>query len=210
MDVKMFVLGDFMTNAFCVRKDHDARQCVIIDPGLDADPMLDFVKENHLTPEIILLTHGHADHIDGIGSFKSVFPDIQTAIHEGDAAMLDDAMLNLSAMFGMQIQHGRPDMFIEDNETIDYAGLSFRTIHTPGHSPGGCCFYCREEGILFSGDTLFSGSIGRTDFPGGSHQQLIQSIRSRLFDLPDETVVYCGHGPETTLEQEKMNNPYLK
>jgi glyoxylase-like metal-dependent hydrolase (beta-lactamase superfamily II) len=124
--------------------------------------------------------------------------------------MLTDAEANLSLFVGMVFTTGPAEVLLEDGETVAQAGVTLQVLHTPGHTPGGICLYAQQEGLVFAGDTLFAGSVGRTDFPGGDMDQLIEGIRTKLFTLPDATVVYPGHGMRTTIGREKRNNPYVR
>ena len=210
MVVDTLVLGDFQTNCFVVRADARAKECVVIDPGLDAEPLLDFLEAKGLRPAVVLLTHGHADHIEGVNLLRQRYPGVPVAIHEADAGMLADPMSNVSGMLGMPIEVGPAEVVLRDGERVEYAGVAFEVLHTPGHTAGGAAFYAADAKAVFAGDTLFAGSIGRTDFPGGNYAKLIASVRGRLFALPDETVVYSGHGPETTVGAEKRYNPFFQ
>lgn len=210
MQVETFVLGGFQTNAFVVHKGTSSPACVVIDAGLSAQPMIAYLQRSGLRPEAVLLTHGHADHIEGVRLLREHFPDVEVVIHKADAVLLGDPMANVSAMVGMPLTIEPAEVVLEAEGAITYAGLTFHVLHTPGHTPGGVCFYCSDQNVVFVGDTLFAGSIGRTDFPGGNTQQLLESIHRKLFTLPDETIVYNGHGPKTTIGQEKRHNPFLR
>jgi glyoxylase-like metal-dependent hydrolase (beta-lactamase superfamily II) len=210
MIIDTIIMGDYQTNCYCVRKDKDTGTCLMIDPGLEPEPLILMLKQNDYTPVDIVLTHGHADHIGGVEAIRRHWPRVQVAIHEDDANMLTSPAENLSLMAGSMVQARPADVLLDSDET-DYqaAGLQFKIIHTPGHSPGSICLYAAQEQILFVGDTLFAGSVGRSDFPGGSHEALIDSIKTKLLILPEPTQVYPGHGPETTLGNEKKFNPFL-
>ncbi len=158
----------------------------------------------------ILNTHGHADHIAGNAALKQAFPNAPVIIGSGDAIMLTDAEANLSAPFGMAITSPAADRTVGEGDTVEAAGLTFEVRDIPGHSPGHVVFLYRAvPSLVFGGDVLFRGSIGRTDFPGGSHALLLSGIREKLFALPDDTVVYPGHGPVTKVGYEKRTNPFL-
>jgi hydroxyacylglutathione hydrolase len=210
MIIDTIVLGDFQTNCFCVRQSQAASDCLIIDPGMGAEVLVQMLKKNDYTPVDILLTHGHADHIGGVEAIRQHWPEVRVAIHTEDATMLTSPAENLSLMGGVMVQT-RPAEVLLDSENAYYqaAGLRFKVLHTPGHTPGGICLYASDEAILFAGDTLFAGSIGRSDFPGGSHALLVEMVRQKLLILPAQTTVYTGHGPATTIGNEKASNPFL-
>lgn len=211
MNIDTIVLGDFEANCYCVRKSDKQKKCLIIDPGLNPEPLIRFIKINEYHPEAILLTHGHADHIGGVESIREYWPGVNVAIHKEDAEMLASPSLNLSILAGTMIQARPAETLLED--AVPYytaAGLRFQVLHTPGHSPGGICLYSAADKVLFVGDTLFAGSVGRSDFPNGSHETLISMIKTKLLTLPEQTTVYPGHGPTTTLQAEKKYNPFLK
>ena len=210
MVIDTVVLGDYQTNCFCVRQNKETNDCLIIDPGMEAAPLVQMLKKNGYIPVEILLTHGHADHIGGVETLRQHWPKVRVAIHKEDAAMLTSPVENLSLMAGAMIQ-ARPAEILLNSDRSDYeaAGLQFKILHTPGHTPGGICLYASDEDILFAGDTLFAGSIGRSDFPGGSGELLIDMIRQKLLILPEQTTVYTGHGPATTIGNEKVSNPFL-
>ena len=157
-----------------------------------------------------MLTHGHADHIAGLNLLREKWPGIKVAIHTDDAGMLTNPMTNLSVMTGVSFSAEAAEIIIEAEGEVALGPITFEVFHTPGHTPGGICLYCRDEGVVFAGDTIFASSIGRTDFPGGNYEQLIESIKSKLLVLPDETKVYTGHGPATTIGTEKECNQYLQ
>lgn len=198
-------LGEFGTNCYIVACE-ETGACAVIDPG-QPDPWIKrTLAENGLKPAIILLTHAHLDHIGGVEWVKG-FTGVEVLVHGADAAMLTDARLNGSALFGAPITAPAPDRLLQEDDVIAVGRVAFRVIHTPGHTPGGVCFY--TPGHLIAGDTLFAGSIGRTDLPGGNFEDLIRSIKTKLLPLPEETVVYPGHGPTTTVGDEAEYNPFL-
>ncbi len=209
MKIDTIVLGDFQTNCYCVRPDERTNRCLVIDPGLDAAPLVQFLEEEGLGPEVIVLTHGHVDHVAGVEMLRERWPSVQVGIHRKDAAMLTDPARNLSMLAGTMTA-ARPAEFLLDGDgEVKLAGMDFYLLHTPGHTPGGICLYAPQEGLVFVGDTLFAGSVGRTDFEGGSFAQLMESIRAKLLTLPETTKVYPGHGPATTIRNEKRFNPFL-
>jgi glyoxylase-like metal-dependent hydrolase (beta-lactamase superfamily II) len=210
MKVDAIVLGGFETNSYVVRASEEACDCVVIDTGLSAEPLIDFLSEHKLNPVVVIFTHGHADHIAGLNLLREKWSDIKVAIHTDDAGMLTNPMANLSVMTGVSFSAEAAEIVIAEEGVVEFAGMSFEVFHTPGHTPGGICLYCRGEGVVFAGDALFASSIGRTDFPGGNYEQLIESIKSKLLVLPEETKVYTGHGPTTTIGTEKQFNQYLQ
>jgi len=210
MIIDTMVLGDFQTNCYCVRQNEDTADCLIIDPGLGTERLVQMLEEKGFAPVDVVLTHGHADHIAGVETIREYWPNVRVAIHKDDAEMLTQPAQNLSMMAGVMVQV-RPAEVLLDADTMYYqaAGMQFNVLHTPGHSPGSICLYVADENTIFVGDTLFAGSVGRTDFPGGSHEQLIEMIRQKLLILPEKTTVYTGHGPATTIANEKKFNPFL-
>ncbi|MGD9723435.1 MAG: MBL fold metallo-hydrolase [Pirellulales bacterium] len=184
--------------------------CVVVDPGLEPDEILRFLDEERLTPAAILITHGHSDHIAGNELLKERFPDCPIVISTGDAPKLTDPMLNLSGAFGARLISPPADVLVKEGDSYRAAGFEFEVREIPGHSSGHVVFIWRGEPfVVFGGDVLFAGSIGRTDFPDGSFEQLASNIHAKLFTLPDETRVLPGHGPITTVGQEKRNNPFV-
>lgn len=186
----------------------DSREGIVIDPGGDVERISAAVSRHGLKIRHIINTHGHFDHVGGNRRAVGVF-GAPLVIHEEDAAMLG-RVSEVARMYGMPGEDSPPaDRFLTDGMEIPFGNSSLKVIHTPGHTRGGCCLYLEKEQLLISGDTLFADSIGRTDLPGGSHGQLLDSIRTRLFPLPEDTVVYPGHGPRTTIGHEKHHNPYF-
>lgn len=206
MKVEQFVIGMIGTNCYLVINEA-AKECVIIDPAVYSEEMVSHIRRKELEVKAILLTHGHFDHIMGIDGFREQFP-VPVYAHREEAALLKDASLNASSAYGSGYTY--PDaVYVEDAQVLEAAGLSFEVLYTPGHTIGGCCYYMAEEKALFSGDTLFHESVGRTDFPTGSRSRLVRSIQEKLMCLPEETVVYPGHMESTTIGYEKRNNPFL-
>ncbi len=201
----------FAENTFLVHL-HGGNEAIVVDPGLEPDAILRQVKKRNLSIVAILNTHGHADHIAGNEAMKEVFPDAPLMIGAGDAAMLTDPDLNLSAPFGMRLTSPEADQLLHDGDVLNLAGMTILVRDLPGHSPGHVVFIIQDvkPTMVLAGDTLFEGSIGRTDFPGGSLQQLLNGIRNILFTLPDETMVFPGHGQATTVGVEKETNLFLQ
>ena len=210
MEINCLILGLYETNCYILRRDNKAGDCIIVDTGLDCGPLIDFLRQHKLNPAALVLTHGHIDHIAGVGVLRDNFPDIKVYIHKFDAGMLEEPLSNLSAMTGAAFITEPADFTLQDGDVVEQAGIKLQALHTPGHTPGGISLYSDEQGVVFSGDALFADSVGRTDFPGGSMTQLISGIKDKLLTLPDETKVYPGHGPETTIGHEKAYNQYLR
>jgi len=185
--------------------------CVVVDPGLEPEKILDHLDRAELQPAAILITHGHADHIGGNTALKRRWPDVPLVIGRGDAAKLTDPVLNLSAAFGLPITSPPADLLLDDGDVYEAAGLELEVRTIPGHSSGHIVFIWKagRPMVVFGGDVLFAGSIGRTDFPDGDFGQLASGIDEALFTLPDDTVVYPGHGPATTTGEEKRSNPFV-
>ncbi|MHC4153735.1 MAG: MBL fold metallo-hydrolase [Planctomycetota bacterium] len=209
MQVDQLVLGAFETNCYVLRESGGATGCVVVDAGLDAGRLVGFLQQRKLNAVALVLTHGHADHIAGVVELRKNFVSLKVYIHQLDAEMLTGEQDNLSLLAGGTFRADAADFLVVESDKIEQAGISLEVLHTPGHTRGGISLYCRDEGVVFAGDTLFAGSVGRTDFPGGSMRQLIKSIRERLLVLPDQTTVYPGHGPATTIAQEKAYNPFV-
>lgn len=184
--------------------------CVVIDPGLEPGKILRYLDEASLTPAALLLTHGHADHIGGNAALKQRWPDCPLVIGDLDEPKLQDARLNLSAGFGVEVLSPPADLLVKEGDTYEAAGLEFLIREIPGHSIGHVVFICRGEPLVFDGDVLMAGGVGRTDFPDGSFETLADGIRAKLYTLPDDTQIYPGHGPPTTVGREKHGNPFVR
>lgn len=182
---------------------------VIVDPGGDAHKIIAMVDGHKLEICAILNTHGHFDHV---GANRAIVDRYKAPlmIHQADAGMLQ-RVKEVSSRYGIPggVDSPAPDSFLEDGQEIAIGNLKIKVLHTPGHTQGGCCLYLESEKRVITGDTLFEDSIGRTDLPGGNHEQLLSSIRTKLFTLADDVTVYPGHGPATTIGYEKQNNPYF-
>ncbi|MFY9174579.1 MAG: MBL fold metallo-hydrolase [Peptococcia bacterium] len=205
MKIITLILGMTATNCYIVY-DENTKEAMIIDPGDAGKRIMAEVEKNQLQVKYILNTHGHADHI-GANKYVKEATGAELLIHAEDAEMLTEPSLNLSVYFGEPITGPAADRVLQEGETIKVGSLEFKVLHTPGHTKGGICLVCGD--VVFSGDTLFQYSIGRTDFPGGSYQQLINSIKTKLMPLDDKIVVYSGHGPQTTIGAERRGNPFL-
>jgi len=184
--------------------------CVVIDPGLEPEKIIQHLKKRKLTPAAILNTHGHGDHMGGNATLKKQWPSCPLVIGAPDAPKLADPWLNLSAGFGTPLVSPAADVTVDDGDTYKAAGFEWQVRAIPGHTVGHVVFLHegQEPPVVFVGDVIFAGSIGRTDFPDGDHRQLILGIRSKLFTLPDETILLPGHGETTTVGEEKRNNPF--
>jgi glyoxylase-like metal-dependent hydrolase (beta-lactamase superfamily II) len=203
--IHKLAVGPIMANCFIVGCE-ESREAAVIDPGAEVPRILEAVEKAQLSVKVIINTHGHFDHVGGNRALKA-HTGAPLLIHPLDAPMLS-RLAEMAGAFGMRSENSPPpDRMVEDGDIIAVGRLTLEVIHTPGHTPGGISL--AAPGRVFVGDTLFQGSIGRTDFPGGDFDALLQSIRTRLFPLGDEVTVYTGHGPETVLGQEKRFNPFV-
>ena len=204
--IETFVVGPFQTNCYVLA---NGEACWVIDPGLGADSMPVWLRQQDLSPGRILLTHGHCDHIGGVGAIKEAFDDALVCCPAADAEMLGNPVTNLSHVFGAPLAAPGPDELIEPGQTLSLGDAAWRVLDTSGHTPGGVSFYCESQRAVIVGDALFAGGIGRTDFPDADAGRLIANIREHLLSLPDDTRVLPGHGPATTIGIERASNPYV-
>jgi hydroxyacylglutathione hydrolase len=209
LQIQTIVSMPFEENTYVLWQDGQA-QVLVVDPGLEPELILDFLQERGLEVAAMLNTHGHADHIGGNTLLKQRFPQAPIIAGAREAGFLTDANLNLSAPFGMPIVSPPADQLVREGDVLELAGIRLEVLDIPGHSPGHVVFVHRANPCLvFGGDVLFRGSVGRTDLPGGSPDLLLQGIRTKLFLLPGDTVIYPGHGPVTTVDHEKHTNPFV-
>lgn len=200
-------VGELAANCWLLMNE-EQKEALVFDPGDEAERIRACAEQNGVQICHILLTHGHADHMGGAEALKELTGAPIYALDKEEALLLD-GVKNLSAFIhhrGITVQ---ADVFLKDGQEITLSGVRLKVYHTPGHTPGGCCYYCEEAGCVFSGDTLFHGSVGRSDFPGGSMSELVRSVKEKLFLLPEATKVHTGHGEDTTIGYEKKYNPFL-
>ena len=212
MKIKSFAFNPFQENTYVVYDE--TKECIIIDPGCYTDKERDelrrFITSEGLKPVKLINTHCHIDHVLG-NKFVSELWDLELYMHKEDLPLLENAG-NIGKMYGFEDYEGSPypKHFLAQDDTLTFGESSFKILFAPGHAPGHICLYSKEDNLVIAGDVLFQGSIGRTDLPGGDHNTLINSIKTQLFPLPNETQVFCGHGPSTNIGYEKKNNPFLQ
>jgi glyoxylase-like metal-dependent hydrolase (beta-lactamase superfamily II) len=210
MKIETVVIGNFQAQSH-IALDEATGECAIIDTGEDGRGIEAVVKRLGATPKLVLLTHGHLDHAGGLARVRRAFPGVPIVMNERDLGWVEN-LERQGLMFGVRLEAApRPDRFVKDGEEIAIGrDVRLRAIFTPGHTEGGTTFFAEKERVAFVGDTLFQGSVGRTDLPGGSFRTLVASIRERLFPLGDDVTCYSGHGPATTIGEERRSNPFLK
>lgn len=210
LSIEPFTESMFQENAFLLW-NRGAPDAWIIDPGMSPQGanLAKAARARQLAPQAILLTHCHADHIADIGALCQEFPDLAIWVPRGEEHMLLDPAANLSAPFGFSVVCPAASRVLVPGEVLPLGSLSWQVLDVSGHSPGGVAYYCPEASVVFTGDALFAGSIGRYDFPGSSGKRLLENIRRHLLTLPDDTVVYPGHGPVTSIGEERETNPFL-
>ncbi|MBQ6033276.1 MAG: MBL fold metallo-hydrolase [Prevotella sp.] len=213
LNIQKFVFNPYQENTFIV--SDETNECVIIDCGALFDneqlALTEYIEENRLTPVQLLCTHGHFDHCVGIDMAYQQY-GLKPLIHSKDAQLLEQLADQAMYFIGIEYDREVPPIgkLIDEKDVINFGNHRFTILHTPGHTPGSILFYCEEEHCVFSGDTLFQMSIGRTDFPGGSYQDMMNSLRLITTQLPEETIVWSGHGPKTTIGEEQKHNPFLR
>lgn len=206
MKIEQYCVGQVQTNCYFAINEQ-TQDMLVIDPGDSAQMLAEKIKQKGLKPKAVLLTHGHFDHAMAAEELAGIF-GVKIYAHEAEKETLEQSGLNASGMLGRRDSY-QADVFVKDGEVLQLAGMDLKVLHTPGHTEGGCCFYFEEDKVLFSGDTLFCQSVGRTDFPRGSMSQLIRSIKDKLLSLPDDVKVYPGHMGVTTIGMERRGNPFI-
>lgn len=213
MLIEAMVVGEIQANCYLVG-DGKSNDIAVIDPGGDGPDIIARIEEKGYHPVYIIDTHGHIDHMWANADLKAAYPDAELLIHEDDANMLTDPSANLSGFMGRSITSPPADRTLSEGDKLEVGSLAFDIVHIPGHSPGGIALITKDEdsgkNVVFCGDAVFAYSIGRTDFPGGSHETLISNIKQKLLTLPDDTVLYPGHGPATIVGTERKHNPFLQ
>lgn len=209
--IKSFTFSPIQENTYILY--NESKECIVIDPGCyfqeERDTLRKFITENQLTPAFLLNTHCHLDHVFG-NKFIAEEYKVTLKTHPDEKPVLQMAAA-AGLMYNLPFDSYQGEILpLREGDVVELGDDRLEVIEAPGHSPASICFYCRKQNFLIGGDVLFQGSIGRTDLPGGNHEQLLQSIREKLYILPDETVVYSGHGPQTTIGYEKKNNPFVR
>lgn len=205
MILELIPVGQLQANCY-IFGDKEDKQAVVIDPGDEGEKIFKLIKEKDYNIKYIIATHGHVDHISAIKYLKDK-TNAKVIIHKNDADALINPQKNLSVFLGYDSIQGAANIEVTGGEDLVIGKYKFKIIHTPGHTPGGICILLNK--ILFSGDTIFQRSIGRTDLPGGNHKELIKSIKEKIFTLEEDIIVYPGHGPKTSILEEKQHNPYF-
>jgi glyoxylase-like metal-dependent hydrolase (beta-lactamase superfamily II) len=206
MNIESITVGEFQANCFIVWAESSS--AIVIDPGADPDIIMQFLKTNHISPSLYLLTHGHYDHVSAIGDLYRLMP-APVALHKDDLKWTFSEDNQMPPFYNVPQKPKEPIIDLIDGIERSDANLKYKVIHTPGHTPGSVCFYFIGHNTIFTGDTLFAGSVGRTDLHGGNSRKL-QSSLEKIETLPDSTIIYPGHGPATTLLQEKKTNYFLR
>ncbi len=206
MKIQSAPLGSMSANFYLVT-DEDAGELFVIDPGDCPDIAISLINSSNATLKYMVLTHAHVDHIGALDELKKLY-DVPVVICREDAPALNDGNLNLCTAFGMASPRQKADILVKDGDFLPFGKNQIKFIHTPGHTKGSMCI--KYENVLFSGDTIFNLSVGRCDFPGGSFEEITQSIKNKIYTLDKSTIIYPGHGESTTVEYEMKNNPYVR
>lgn len=206
LQIGRIVLGSCATNCYYIHKEGKT-ETVVIDPADRGTYIYEKIKEKGLSVAAVLLTHGHFDHILGVKELQAA-TGAKTYLLKEEVPLSSDPEKNLSGWTGTQVSLV-PDVEVSDGEELTLAGIIFKVLATPGHTDGSCCYYLKEDGVVFCGDTVFLESVGRTDFPTGSGSKLLNSVREKIFTLPDDVKLYPGHGDATSVEHEKRYNPFF-
>lgn len=205
--IRSVVLGVYETNCYTVQC---ANELWVVDAGFEPAPLLELIREAGQPPTAIVLTHAHPDHIAGVPDVLECYPGTPVMVHEAEERWLTEPDLNLSSLMGTPLSISPPDRTLKHGESLQLGTSVWRVLHTPGHSPGSISLACEQMPVVIAGDALFAGSVGGTDFPNSSPAVLAESIRTRLYTLPDETTVFPGHGPSTTIGRERSTNPFVR
>lgn len=208
LTITSLTVGELAVNCWLLVNE-DIKEALVIDPGDEAERIRSYAEQKGWKIAAVLLTHGHADHMGGAEELKRLTKAPVYALAE-EESLLKNGKTNLSVFIMHRVITMEADEYVRDGQELTLSGIRLKVLRTPGHTPGGCCFYCEEAGCVFAGDTLFQGSVGRSDFPGGSMSELIWSVKEKLFLLPDDTKVYPGHGEETSIGYEKKYNPFVR
>ena len=205
MIFKGFAVGSYYSNCYIVGSE-ESREAAIIDPGADFKKIDGFIEEMGLTPKMIILTHYHGDHIGAVSDIVNKY-NTKVYIHRDDAEYLSDSSINFSKQINGKSIEIKPDVLLDDGDVLELGELKFEIIHTPGHTKGGICI--KVDNIMMTGDTLFNKSIGRTDLPGGSYEEIINSVKEKIFKYDGDVIIYPGHNSPSTIKSEKLGNPFF-